>query len=237
MEDRLHLLSLRRPGAGRRTGRAIYNDVDQIYLADPAALFDLNMHGKGQLGINERENSVMLLDCEAMSRIWHYAAAQRGEKHKEFRAAVHAAGLWGPLPGVWNARDGEYVAGESKLLHFTTLQTQPWQPFPHQLRYEEHPLAEVWRALEVEADVAGFTKEALSRPDGELLALTGKTHERGNGRLGRSAPPTVWVLADDKLGHTTQSVGLAEALGWPYTTKELRFNALDAVADQPPARR
>ena len=40
-------------------------------------------------------------------------------------------------------------------------------------------------------------------------------------RLGRPGgrplrkPPLVWVLAYDKPGHTTQSVGLAEALGWP----------------------
>src|SRR5262249_13182928 len=47
-------------------GRAIYNDVDQIYLADPAELFDMEMHGKGMLGINERETSVMLLDCDQM---------------------------------------------------------------------------------------------------------------------------------------------------------------------------
>jgi len=38
----------------------------------------------------------------------------------------------------------------------------------------------------------------------------------------------VWVLAYDKPGHTTQSVGLAAALGWPYEVKQLRFNALRA---------
>ena len=45
-------------------------------------------------------------------------------------------------------------------------------------------------------------------------------------------PPLVWVLTDEKLGHTTQSVGLAEALGWPYTTKELRFNALNRLSNR-----
>ncbi|MGH6927379.1 MAG: mitochondrial fission ELM1 family protein, partial [Dongiaceae bacterium] len=43
-------------------------------------------------------------------------------------------------------------------------------------------------------------------------------------------PPVVWVLAYDKPGHTTQSVGLAEALGWPYEIKQLRFNTLRARA-------
>jgi hypothetical protein len=41
-------------------------------------------------------------------------------------------------------------------------------------------------------------------------------------------PPTVWVLAYEKPGHNTQSVGLAEALGWPYQVKQLRFRHLVA---------
>jgi hypothetical protein len=146
------------------TGRAIYNDVDQIYVADPAELFDLEMNGKGMLGINEDETSVMLLDCEKMIRIWHLAEARKGEKHKPFRAAVHGAQLWGPLPGVWNARDGEYVEGQSKVLHFTTLQTQPWHPFPLDLRYRPHHLSELWHDLDREADRAGFTVFTRPRP-------------------------------------------------------------------------
>lgn len=174
-------------------GRAIYNDVDQIYLADPAELFDLDMDGRAQLGITERENSVMLLDCEPMARIWRVAERRRGEKHKRFRAAVHAAGLWGPLPGVWNARDGEYVAGQSKLLHFTTLQTQPWVPFPRELRYRDHPLVEVWRELERDADAAGFTRFTKTRPSqrfAELLALNRDTHRLGGGGRALSAADT-----------------------------------------------
>lgn len=38
------------------------------------------------------------------------------------------------------------------------------------------------------------------------------------------APPSVWILTDEKAGHTTQSVGLADALGWPYERKDLVFN-------------
>ncbi|MFN2378232.1 MAG: mitochondrial fission ELM1 family protein [Candidatus Binatia bacterium] len=37
--------------------------------------------------------------------------------------------------------------------------------------------------------------------------------------------PRVWVLTDDKAGHTTQSFGLADALGWPCERKDLHFNA------------
>jgi len=31
--------------------------------------------------------------------------------------------------------------------------------------------------------------------------------------------PTVWVLTDDHPGNTTQSLGLARALGWPYEVR------------------
>lgn len=37
--------------------------------------------------------------------------------------------------------------------------------------------------------------------------------------------PSVWVLADDRPGNTTQSLGLARALGWPYEIKELHFTS------------
>jgi mitochondrial fission protein ELM1 len=45
-------------------------------------------------------------------------------------------------------------------------------------------------------------------------------------------PPSVWILADHKLGHTTQSIGLAEALGWPYVVKQLRFNRLQWLGNR-----
>jgi hypothetical protein len=139
-------------------GRAIYNDVDQIYLGDPAELFDLDMKGAGMLSITERETSVMLLDCERMGRVWRLDQARTMRLHKEFRTRTAAVpGLWGPLGGEWNARDFEYDSGRSKLLHFTTLHTQPWQPFPKQLKYEPHALAELWHGLEREADASGFT--------------------------------------------------------------------------------
>lgn len=44
-------------------------------------------------------------------------------------------------------------------------------------------------------------------------------------RDSRSVSPVVWVLADDRPGNTTQSVGLAQALGWPYQVKDLQFTS------------
>lgn len=39
--------------------------------------------------------------------------------------------------------------------------------------------------------------------------------------------PLVWLLIDDRPGHRTQVVGLANALGWPAVEKTLRFNSLE----------
>jgi hypothetical protein len=36
-------------------------------------------------------------------------------------------------------------------------------------------------------------------------------------------PPRVWVLTDDRPGSTSQSTGLAQALGWPWELKRLDF--------------
>lgn len=174
-------------------GKAIYNDVDHIYLDDPAEMFDLEMHGKGQLGIDERETSVMLLDCERMSSIWRYADAQSGGEHAKFRAVVHARDLWGPLPGTWNGRDGAHVGGTSKLLHFFTSETKPWRLLPRRRRNEPPPFGEEWHALEGEADAAGFTtftKDQPSRRFTELLALNQEMHEYGPRKGSKSAADT-----------------------------------------------
>lgn len=59
---------------------------------------------------------------------------------------------------------------------------------------------------------------------GGRMRRIGLSHASQNVLLGEgSVPvaPAVWVLTDGKPGHTTQSVGLAEELGWPFICKEL----------------
>jgi len=285
-------------------GRAIYNDVDQIYLSDPGELFDLALDGHGFLAIAPDDSSVMLLDCARMAEIWSLERTQGTAKSELLREALAVPGLYGPLAGDWNARDGEYRAGRSKLLHFTTLHTQPWRPFPAQLVYQENAHADLWHDLEREADAAGFEPFTSAHPSRRFLELGSPTRledapdedvpwlldERfragpvreqlrcepaGRGRAaaaertrewwtsrfeaasrrhphvpweiellepGRSypwhraggprtdaKPPSVWVLADDRPGNTTQSIGLADALGWPYEIKRLHPGPLSRL--------
>jgi len=285
-------------------GRAIYNDVDQIYLADPAELFDLDLDGHGFLAIAPDDSSVMLLDCARMAGIWSLERAQRTSKAELLREALATPGLYGPLAGDWNARDGEYQVGRSKLLHYTTLHTQPWRPFPAQLVYQENAHADLWHDLEREADAAGFEPFTSARPSARFIELgsptvleeapdedvpwllderfrAGPVRERilcEPPRRGRAAaaartrkwwtsrfeaaskrhpkvtweiellepgrngswhrtggprssaqPPSVWVLADDRPGNSTQSIGLADALGWPYEIKRLHPGPLSRL--------
>ena len=154
------------PDLAGRTGRAIYNDVDQIYLADPARLFDLPLDGHGYLAIDARDTSVMLIDCAKMLPWWNRAAASaRGAKGPLTRKPAEEPGLWGELDGHWNARDLEYIEGRTKCLHYTALHQQPWNPFPEAYSYHQNPLAYIWHDLERGADAAGyevFTREAPS---------------------------------------------------------------------------
>ena len=161
------------PDYAGRTCRAIYNDVDQIYLADPAELFDLDLGTHAYRAVSADDTSVMLLDCERMARWWNLEAARTADKAELLAGPAAEPGLWGSLDAGWNARDLEYLAGGAKCVHFTTLHIQPWQPTPEQYSYHEHPLAELWHGLERAADAEGyrvFTRERPSARFGELIA-------------------------------------------------------------------
>jgi len=372
------------PELAGSTGRAIYNDVDQIYLTDPAELFDLPMGEHGFMSISDRDTSVMLIDCARMAEVWPLAAVQRERRKQLEERARQVGNLWGPLDHGWNARDDEYRPGLSHLIHFTVLHTQPWRPLPETFVYQANPVAPVWDALERSADTAGFQAFTARRPsrkfaamaaqaatgelaipvrqgtidseswrglpdiagrsdvtdmfhytlDGaepgvearrhnpltgtqdaaqpaasgiicsrlleylpdedvpwmldEMFAAAGRffflviddqgeaakaepgcrsrreswwlsllegaarrrpgvhwrmaVHTRRvTGRMtwchhggGRSLdqPPKVWVLDDDKIGHVIQSRALAEALGWPFEVKQLRFNRLQRLSNR-----
>ena len=137
-------------------GRAIYNDEDEIYLTDPGVLFDLDLGDAGHLSISDTESSVMLIDCERMASVWTLEDAQKAWKRSLLRRASAETGLRGDLDPHWNARDEEYVPGRSHLLHYTTLHTQPWRPFPERFVYQKGAYTQLWHDLEDEAIEAGF---------------------------------------------------------------------------------
>ena len=159
------------PHFAGKTGRAIYNDTDQIYLKDPAELFDLDMNGHGYLAIDPGDISVALFDCEKMAQIWTLDDAQKGRKNPLLARASSTQGLWGKMAGSWNARDREYVPGQCGVLHFTAMHKQPWHPFPNSFVYQANDVADVWFDLEQSANEKGFqvfSRENPSQPFKDL---------------------------------------------------------------------
>ena len=61
---------------------------------------------------------------------------------------------------------------------------------------------------------------------------TERVQWREGGKRLQQDPPRVWILADPKPGHTTQSVGLAETLGWPCEVKDAGFPTHTKVTDR-----
>jgi mitochondrial fission protein ELM1 len=168
------------PDFAGRVGKAIYNDVDQIYLADPALLFDLELDGHGYFAIDARDTSVMLLDCEKMLPWWNRAAASaQGAKGPLTSRPAQVPGLWGRLDPHWNARDLEYIEGRTKCLHYTALHQQPWNPFPESYSYHPNPLAYLWHDLERQADEAGFEVFTRDEPSPGFRTVPGSNRPTG----------------------------------------------------------
>src|SRR4029453_15549206 len=122
------------------------------------------------------------------------------------------------------ARDAEFAAGRSRLLHFTAMHTQPWQPFPRDYSYHPHPPGELWLSLERAADEEGYEVPGAAGSPPRPAAVV-PLRPSGHTSAGAAAP-RVWVLGGKRAGDRAQVIGLAEALGWPYEVKQLAWNPL-----------
>jgi len=172
-------------------GRAIYNDTDQIYLKDPALLFDTPMDGAGFLSINDRDTSVMLIDCQRMREVWNPQDVRRLDR-KALEKRARQGRLWGELDGGWNARDSEFHPERSHLVHFTTLHTQPWRPFPAEFVYFDNPTDPLWPDLEAEADCHRFLPVRATCPSpGWPKVFSQLPDERHQSLLATHAPAQV----------------------------------------------
>jgi uncharacterized protein len=213
------------PALAGQKGRAIYNDEDQIYLTDPAELFDQEMGDAAVLSISDSESSVMLVDCERMAAVWTLEGAQNDWKRDLLRRASRETGLRGELDPGWNARDEEFKPGESHLLHYTTLHTQPWRPFPERFVYQKGSYTQLWHDLEREAIDVGFElfrrrepsrlfEESLERlralPSSEMgsgIGVSGELAGAVEDLVSRSKAHSVLELTPDLRGDGEQRPG------------------------------
>jgi uncharacterized protein len=202
------------PHFAGHSGRAIYNDVDQVYLQDPADLFDLDMGDHGYLAVDAGDISVALFDCEQMSRIWTLKDAQTGRKNTLLARAKGAPGLWGKLAGGWNARDREYSRGACGVLHFTALHRQPWHPFPQLFVYQPNEAADVWSDLEQSANAAGFQVFSAEEPSQAFLDLRRDVQETGEQALST-------LSARSDLAHLPENLAFVPDDDIPWLLEQL----------------
>lgn len=161
-------------------GRAIYNDVNQVYLTDPAELFDQKMHGAGVVSFSPERNSVILIDCKIMKQYWSLKDVVAGCDHDHFTKPLTENNLWIELDKRWNVRDHDRLSEQQKCLTYELLHTQPWQPFCGQIKYSHSPSAVIWHRLEREADDANymlFTKDVSSKRFLSLIEQYQLMHE------------------------------------------------------------
>jgi hypothetical protein len=222
------------PQLAGAAGTAIYNDVDQVYLADPAELFDTPMDGAGYRAIGPRETSVMLLDCERMASVWRPEDIGRLSRRQLVDRATSEPALFGPIDAAWNCRDeDEYDPADAKLYHFTTLHTQPWRPFPERFVYHEHPQAYVWWELRREADAAGFHAFAkgVAPPQQRVAGAPGDDYVGElRGLLGRASAETLGCVgACDTAGSLGVEVRTLDTEARTKGTGELHDAALWVV--------
>lgn len=145
-------------------GRAIYNDVDQIYLGDIRDLWELDMDGKAILSLTTHETSVMLIDCEKFANLNWWPSIEEMKTNcwgiKSYIQLLWKNDMYGMLPTKWNCLDGRgYVEDWTQLIHYTDMSSQPWYPYPERLKYRRHPvkkMEELWMNFYFEALELGY---------------------------------------------------------------------------------
>jgi hypothetical protein len=118
------------PHACNYNGKAIYTDVDKIFMADIAELWNQTIPlDKCMLVKDEIHSCVILFDCErAKKYLPNFETLRRTEgMYRNVRKNIwpYAA----RFSGNWNCLDGESYESitdpEIKIIHFTKVETQP----------------------------------------------------------------------------------------------------------------
>ena len=131
-------------------GRAIYIDSDTVCLADIGELFDTPLDGADFLAKPDAYKgdelwglSVMLIDCEKsrfdleqiVDEIDHGLYSMTDFSLMAPAFLKHHPYKVGRLDPMWNVFDR--WDDQTKLIHYTNLETQPW-------KYPNHPYGELW---------------------------------------------------------------------------------------------
>jgi hypothetical protein len=136
------------PELCRFTGRAIYLDADMQVFQDIAELWACDFNGHDLLTVGEGgrgrhgQFSVMVLDCAELSwriedivRALDDGSLDYAELMYEMKVARRIGYI---IPAAWNSLE-HYGAGDTCLLHYTDMPTQPWVSC-------RNPLGHLWLA-------------------------------------------------------------------------------------------
>lgn len=144
------------PEANKFKGRAIYLDTDMIVLKDIKALFDFPMDRP--VMVTPRRYDVILFDCAAFKDLPWWPSIKEMKKNKmmvkDYQQLLYDHDMVSSgLPIEWNCCDGDgYVPGQTALVHYTEMRTQPWKPYPNIFEYPEHPRPDMvelfWKTYE-----------------------------------------------------------------------------------------
>lgn len=164
-------------------GRAIYTDVDMLNFHDIGELFDLPipddkwMLARNGTRFGGKEFCVILFDNAKFKgtiqekEIWK----DKRSAHHEFMDAFIRKNLVGDLDPAWNSHDGD--AEPFKILHYTTMATQPWKPNWYVGQVREHPRKDLvelfWKTVE-EAKQNGYKIEDYQNSNNYQYRIIGQ---------------------------------------------------------------
>lgn len=118
-------------------GYAIYLDADMIVLGDICDLWNHRVEGRWVSAPGPDGDCVTVLDCTVdLFPLIPLVGGKLGNKHR-LRDMI-APYVRRILSQEWNHTD-KYVPSVSKLIHYTSMKTQPFKPYPEVLDYLEHP--------------------------------------------------------------------------------------------------
>lgn len=125
-------------------GKAIYVDTDMLFLADPYELFNTRTRKPWESAGSRTDVSV--INCALFHRLefWPSIADMRTSGHgiRDYTNLLHKHNYRGTaIDPQWDCLDGRgYHPTKTKLLHFTNMRTQPWEPYPDIFPYDQpHP--------------------------------------------------------------------------------------------------
>jgi len=137
-------------------GQAIYLDADMLLFDSIAKLWNMPMGMAKILRLKGGQFSVIKMDCEGLKDYTvHRLLVKDRYSYRDLMQGRYLPPqmVWARIPDVWNHTD-RFVKGETKLLHYTRMQTQPWA-------IPGHKFGGLWFDALAEALKEGFLTMAL----------------------------------------------------------------------------